>query len=160
LQTGFLPHAIVDNLAFFSESLQGNENAGLNRSIIMQAWLCVFFGGGFGSILRYATVLALRQLLPAAVFPWGILLANVLGSFALGFLAAHPALKLREGGPWLFLATGMLGGYTTFSTWTQDVWQLWLAGQTGLAALNLSVSVIGGLMAAALGWRLGEVCFG
>lgn len=118
----------------------------------MRAALYVFFGGGLGSVARYATIHLLSRLLPVTVFPWGVFVANILGSFILGFLCALPVMREKGSGPWLFAATGFLGGYTTFSTLANDSWLL-LAGQhPWLAALNAVGSVALGVIAAALGW--------
>lgn len=124
----------------------------------MREVLLVFLGGGLGSVARYATVLGLARWLPKAVFPWGVFAANILGSFILGFLFALPAMKAKGGGPWLFAATGFLGGYTTFSTLANDSWLLIVNQHSWLAALNAFGSMILGITAAALGWWAGSKC--
>lgn len=124
----------------------------------MHAALFVFLGGGLGSVARYATIRLLARCLPTAVFPWGVFAANILGSFILGFLCALPIMREKGGGPWLFAATGFLGGYTTFSTLANDSWLL-LAGQhPWLAVLNAVGSIVLGIIAAALGWWLAGRC--
>jgi len=114
----------------------------------------VFLGGGIGSVLRYWTILAVHRWLPAGVFPLGVFTANVLGSFTLGFLFALPIMRSRDHLAWLFMATGVLGGYTTFSTLANDSWQLLLGNQPWVALLNTAGSIIAGTAAAALGWGL------
>ena len=118
----------------------------------------VFIGGGLGSVVRYCTVIGLARLLPKSVFPWGVFTANILGSFILGFLFALPAMKDKGGGPWLFAATGFLGGYTTFSTLANDSWLLLVNQHSWLALLNAFGSIILGIAAAALGWWAGSKC--
>jgi len=118
----------------------------------------IFLGGGIGSVLRHGTVLAAQRLWPAALFPHGVLIANLLGSLVLGFLFALPVVRAREG-LWLFAATGVLGGYTTFSTLANDSWQLLLNQHPGLALLNAAGSVIAGIAAAALGWQMARMLF-
>lgn len=109
----------------------------------MNAFL-VFVGAGIGGVLRHgANVAALRLLGPG--FPWATLSVNVLGSFFMGLLAGWLALKapgdhahpLR-----LFLAAGVLGGFTTFSAFSLDAVVLWQRGETGLAVAYMGGSVI------------------
>lgn len=120
--------------------------------------LLVFLGGGIGSVLRYLTVISAARLLPKAVFPWGVFAANITGSFILGFLFALPVMKEKSSGPWLFAATGVLGGYTTFSTLSNDSWLLLLNQHSWLALLNAFGSILLGITAAALGWLAGSKC--
>ena len=122
----------------------------------MKNLILVFLGGGIGSVLRYGTVIGMARLLPKAVFPWGVFAANILGSFVLGFLFALPAMKEKGSGPWLFAATGVLGGYTTFSTLSNDSWLLLLNQHSWLALINAIGSVLLGITAAALGWWAGS----
>jgi CrcB protein len=85
-------------------------------------------------------------------FPWGTLSVNILGSFAMGVLAGWLALKAGE--EWtqpvrVFVATGILGGFTTFSAFSLDAVLLWERGQIALAAAYIVASVvlsIGGLV--------------
>jgi fluoride exporter len=120
----------------------------------MTSYLLVFLGGGVGAVLRYATVLVLAPWNRA--FPWAILLANGLGSFLLGFLAALPGLS-RQHPLWLLLATGVLGGYTTFSTFSNDTWELLQRGQILGAVGNALGSLLIGIGAAAVGWKLASL---
>lgn len=122
----------------------------------MKNILLIFLGGGLGSVLRYGTVIGMARLLPKAVFPWGVLTANILGSFILGFLFALPAMKDKGSGPWLFAATGVLGGYTTFSTLSNDSWLLMLNQHSWLALINAIGSILLGITAAAVGWWAGS----
>lgn len=124
----------------------------------MRNVLLVFLGGGVGSVLRYLTVIGVAKLCPRSVFPWGVFAANILGSFVLGFLFALPALKEKGSGPWLFAATGVLGGYTTFSTLSNDSWLLWVNQYSWLALINAVGSILLGVSAAALGWWAGSKC--
>ncbi len=122
----------------------------------MKNVVLIFLGGGFGSVLRYYTVVGMARLLPEGRFPWGVLAANLCGSFILGFLFALPAMKDKGSGPWLFAATGVLGGYTTFSTLANDSWLLMLNQHSWLALLNAIGSILLGITAAAVGWWAGS----
>jgi fluoride exporter len=113
-------------------------------------FLIVFLGGGIGAALRHGVNLASARLLGAA-FPYATLFENVTGSLAMGLLAGYFAFKGDASQSWrLFLTTGILGGYTTFSAFSLDAALLHQRGEFGLAALYIVASValsIGGLFA-------------
>jgi CrcB protein len=113
-------------------------------------YLIVFLGGGIGAALRHGVNLAAARLLGTS-FPFGTLTVNVLGSAVMGALAAYFAFKSGGTQHWrLFFTTGILGGFTTFSTFSLDVVVLYERGGLGLAAFYVLVSValaIGGLLA-------------
>jgi CrcB protein len=113
-------------------------------------FLIVFVGGGIGAALRHGFNLAFARLLGTA-FPYATLFENVTGSLVMGLLVAYFAFKGAIPHHWqLFLTTGILGGYTTFSTFSLDTALLYERGQFGLAALYVLLSValsIGGLFA-------------
>lgn len=121
-------------------------------------FLLVFLGAGMGGLAREAvTLLSLRLAGPG--FPWGTLAINVSGSalmgILVGFFAARniPSNELR-----LFLMTGVLGGYTTFSTFSLDSVTLWEKGESFAAigyvgaSLALSIVALAAAMAAARHW--------
>ena len=104
-------------------------------------YLIVFLGGGVGAALRHGINLAVGRMLGTA-FPYGTLLINITGSFIMGMVAAYFAFKGDASQHWrLFLTTGILGGYTTFSAFSLDVALLYERGEIGLAALYVSASV-------------------
>ena len=118
----------------------------------MQNYLVVFVGAGIGGTLRYAVnSVCARYCGPS--FPWGTLTVNIAGSFLMGALAGWLAFKAGEG--WshplrLFLATGILGGFTTFSAFSLDAVALWERGDLGPAMAYVAASIvlsIGGLAA-------------
>ena len=84
-------------------------------------FVIVFIGGGLGAALRHGVNLLSARLFGTA-FPWHTLIENVTGSLVMGFLAAYFAFKADPSSQhWrLFLTTGILGGYTTFSTFSLD----------------------------------------
>ncbi|MFZ1045244.1 MAG: fluoride efflux transporter CrcB [Pseudolabrys sp.] len=118
-----------------------------NRSI---GYLIVFLGGGIGAALRHGFNLAFARLVGTA-FPYATLFENVSGSIGMGMLVATFAFRSGIPHHWqLFLTTGILGGYTTFSTFSLDVALLYERGQIGVAEVYVLLSVvlsIGGLFA-------------
>jgi CrcB protein len=105
-------------------------------------YLIVFLGGGIGASLRHGVNLAAARWLGVA-FPFGTLIVNVSGSLIMGLLAGYFAFKGDASQHWrLFLTTGILGGYTTFSAFSLDVAVLYERGAIGLAAAYVLVSVI------------------
>ena len=104
------------------------------------AYLIVFLGSGLGGALR----LGMNQLLPqtGSDFPYGLIVVNVSGSILLGFLAGYFGFKSEASQPWrLFLATGICGGYTTFSGFSQETVLIAERGQLTFAGLYVVVSV-------------------
>lgn len=114
-------------------------------------YLIVFLGAGLGGALRHAVNLAALRLGWIA-FPIGTLAINVLGSFLMGLIAEWFALRghLPQQAR-LFLTTGVLGGFTTFSAFSLDAALLYERGKPGLAALYVLASVALSLSALAAG---------
>ena len=110
-------------------------------------FLLVFVGGGLGSAARYGVgLLALR--LVGNGFPWGTFAINVVGSFAMGVVAEYFALKSGMSQPLrLFLTTGIIGGFTTFSTFSLETALLYEHGEAGTALLYVLGSVTIGVAA-------------
>lgn len=120
----------------------------------MYRYVAVFLGGGIGAALRFAVgSLALRVY--AGLFPLGTFIINISGSFLIGFLmalflnrpAAHPAWRL-------FLVVGVLGGYTTFSSFEWETFMALKSGAPLVAALNVLLSVGIGLVGVWAGAQL------
>lgn len=108
-------------------------------------------GGALGAAGRYLTNVAATRLLGVG-FPWGTLTVNVLGSLAMGLVIGWLARR-SEGGMVLslFLTTGILGGFTTFSAFSLDALSLWQRGDTGLAFAYVTGSVMLSLAAVFVG---------
>src|SRR5688500_4070536 len=107
----------------------------------MTAYLIVFLGAGLGGMLRYGVNIAALRLL-GSIFPYGTLTVNVVGSFIMGMLAGYFALKANPGQTWrLFLTTGVMGGFTTFSAFSLDTVMLYERGTLVLTALYGVASV-------------------
>ena len=110
----------------------------------------VALGGALGALARYGV----GTLVPNDRLPWATVGINIAGSFLLGFLVASGerlSPELRTG-----LAVGLLGGFTTFSTFSADVFFEFESGDEALAGLLVLVSVGCGVAAAGVGWFLGR----
>jgi CrcB protein len=105
-------------------------------------FLIVFLGGGLGAALRHGVnVIAARWL--GTAFPYGTLIINVLGSLAMGLIAEYFALKAGLPQRWrLFLTTGILGGFTTFSAFSLEAALLYERGQIAGSAIYVIASVV------------------
>lgn len=117
----------------------------------MNSYLLVFVGGGIGSILRLGTY-QLARLWLSSDFPWGTLAVNVIGGFVAGLLTGW--LLGRSAGATdpatLFLMTGVLGGFTTFSAFSVEAVLMFQRGQQAGAFAYVLASVLlaaGGVLA-------------
>lgn len=112
-------------------------------------WVGVVLCGGLGAVARFALDGAVGR--KVSSFPYGTLVVNVSGAFLLGlFEGTHPGSNLA-----LVLGTGLLGAYTTFSTWMLETQRLVEERQHLRAGLNILGSVAAGIVAAGLGLWLG-----
>ena len=119
---------------------------------MMKNFLLVAAGGGLGTMVRYGTSLLFQK----NTFPVATLFINIIGSFAIGIIMAL-SLKNTAGinEQWkLFLATGICGGFTTFSAFSYENLQLMQAGKCKLAFLYIICSVLLGLLAVFFGFKL------
>jgi CrcB protein len=104
-------------------------------------YLLVFIGGGLGASLRHAVNMASTRTLGTA-FPYHTFIINISGSIVMGLIAGYLAFKGGATQHWrLFLMTGILGGYTTFSAFSLDTALLYERGEVGLAVLYVVGSV-------------------
>jgi CrcB protein len=114
-------------------------------------FLLVFLGGGVGAALRHGVNVTFARWFGTG-FPFHTLFENVTGSFVMGMLAGYFAFRTQASQELrLFLTTGVLGGYTTFSAFSLDTVFLWERGQHALAGGYVLASVaasIGGLVLA------------
>ena len=123
-------------------------------------YLIVFLGGGLGAALRHGVNIAAARLLGTG-FPFATMIENVTGSLAMGLLAGYFAFR-GSGGlqHWqLFLTTGILGGYTTFSTFSLDAVLLYERGAVSLAALYVLGSVVLSIAGLVAGLALARQAF-
>ena len=119
----------------------------------MNGLLWVAAGGAIGSVARHGLNIVVSRTIGAG-FPWGILLINICGCLVMGMVAAGLLRLPMPDAARLFLATGILGGFTTFSAFALDTMKLVQAGQTGLAALYVLASVSLSLLAVFAGFLL------
>jgi len=123
---------------------------------MMMTLLQVAAGGALGAVLRLGVTLGMARVAGPG-FPLGVLTVNVLGSFLIGVVVV---LSFHRGFDHLnpFLVTGVLGGFTTFSTFSLEALTLWERGAAGAAAAYVGLSVILSLAAVALGaWAVRAV---
>jgi CrcB protein len=117
---------------------------------LVQWWL-LFGGGGIGAVLRFALASWVDQRL-GPPFPWGTFVVNLSGCFAIGVIAT-----LADENGWLsrevrlFLVPGVLGGFTTFSTFGLESWRAIAEGHGGVALAYALASVGGGIVAVVAG---------
>jgi fluoride exporter len=105
-------------------------------------YLLVFIGGGLGASLRHAVNVLCARCLGTA-FPWGTFIINISGSTVMGLIAGYLAFKGEASQAWrLFLMTGILGGYTTFSAFSLDAVLLYERGEIALALFYVLGSVV------------------
>ncbi len=117
--------------------------------------LWVGLGGFLGSIGRYLLGEYVQYLVKGTGFPYGTLTVNLIGCLGIGFLSQwvgtrgflSPEIRL-------FVFMGLLGGFTTFSTFSYETMRLWQAGDSTAALANVAVHVVLGLGAAWLGHAL------
>ena len=120
---------------------------------MMQNALIVFIGAGLGGVLRHGVNTGCARFCGTA-FPWGTLSVNVVGSLAMGLIVGWLSFRTEAG--WsqplrLFLTTGILGGFTTFSAFSLDTVLLWERGETALAGGYAVGSVLLSVAALAAG---------
>ena len=117
----------------------------------MLAYVVIFIGAGVGGTLRHFMNVSIARI-AGTHFPYHTLAINITGSMVMGMIAAWFAMKGGSTGHLrLFLATGVLGGYTTFSAFSLDAVLLWERHEHLLATLYVGGSVAGSLLGLALG---------
>ena len=126
----------------------------------MQLFLLACLGGAIGSGARYLVNVVCAQCL-APGFPWATFFVNVVGSLLMGVVVAGIVPALGGSVAWrTFLATGILGGFTTFSAFSLDVIDLMQRQQTGPALLYVSGSFVISIAALAAGLTLARAGLG
>lgn len=118
--------------------------------MLLKNFLLVGLGGMVGSMLRYACYL----LLPGGPFPLATFTVNIAGSFIIGLVMGVAAKSVHQHQIHLLLATGLCGGFTTFSAFSADGMHLASQGKTGLLVLYAIASVVLCMLATYGGYKL------
>ena len=122
-------------------------------------WLMIAIGGALGSMARYAAVSYITPLF-AYRFPFGTFIVNISGSFLIGVAYVVIVEKAIIPVEWrLFFITGIIGGYTTFSSFSLEVLQTWQEGYPLNSILYVTGSVFLGLLATYIGMQLTQKLF-
>ena len=117
----------------------------------------VFIGGGIGAVFRYLLAGWIYKVI-GTDFPYGTLVVNVVGCFVIGlFLTMAEDRFLISPSVRTFVAVGIIGGFTTFSTFNFETLELLKDGAISLALLNVGASVIVGLSATWVGAIIGRI---
>ena len=112
---------------------------------LMLQYLVVGLGGALGSMLRFGLGTFIDNSVQKTIFPWGTIVVNITGCLVIGFIATVSSTDGRWMIPTLwrtFIMIGILGGYTTFSSFTLQTLTLAQAGQLGGAVANVLISVV------------------
>ena len=121
----------------------------------MIKYLLLATGGAIGTILRYSmSGLAYRMV--NSVFPWGTIVVNLTGSFAIGLLWGFFEIQNISSNMRNFIFIGILGGFTTFSTYALESLNLFRDGEIKLAMTNMLISNICGLILVFAGFMLSK----
>ena len=115
----------------------------------------VALGGALGATLRYAV----SEWVSVDSFPYATLSVNLVGSFLLGVLAGGLAQNLLSANMALLLGTGVLGAFTTMSTFSVETIQMFEQGHGNSAIVYIIITMAFGPILALLGWKLGESIF-
>jgi CrcB protein len=117
----------------------------------MMGYAVVFVGAGVGGAIRHFMNIHVARLM-GTHFPWYTFVINISGSLVMGLVAGWFIMKgAGTGHLRLFLATGILGGYTTFSAFSLDAMLLWERGEHLLAAYYVGGSVVLSILGLAIG---------
>ena len=115
--------------------------------------LLVALGGAIGGMGRFAVSNLLARYLGKA-FPWGTLAVNASGALLAGWLLGSLDIASAPSPLWLFTVAGLLGGYTTVSSFSLQTIELWQGGQPLRASVNVGATLLLGLAMVSLGWLL------
>ncbi len=123
---------------------------------MVSQWLLVALGGGAGAVLRFY----ISETVPSQAFPWATLSVNLVGSFLLGVVMAASLLNILGETEALLLGMGLLGGFTTMSTFSVETMMMADEGRWMAAATYCLVSTSIGPLLAWVGWKGGQAWLG
>lgn len=112
----------------------------------------IALAGAVGAVVRHRIGVAIG----VRTFPWATLSVNVIGSFALALLLAGPGVARWSPTTTTALAVGLLGSFTTFSTFGYETFTFLRTGREQLAFAYMALSLVGGLAAVAVGYLIGR----
>lgn len=118
--------------------------------------MAIFLGGGTGSVLRYCVQMMLHERIVPYSFPWATFTVNILGSFLIGLFYTLSARFNLSTEIRLLLTTGLCGGFTTFSTFSNDGLIMMKQGFYGMFFLYTLLSILLGIIAAFAGGAFGR----
>ena len=121
------------------------------------AYLLIFIGSGLGGVLRYLMSVNVQRMTNGWIFPFGTFSVNMLGCLLIGWLAQLVEAKgFFPGEQKLFIFVGLLGGFTTFSSFSYETAQLLRDGEFLYASANAVLQVVVGLACVWLGYFIGK----
>lgn len=118
--------------------------------------IVIFLGGGTGSVLRYCVQMALHERIVPYSFPWATFTVNILGSFLIGLFYTLSARFNLSTEVRMLLTTGLCGGFTTFSTFSNDGLIMIKQGFYSMFILYTLLSIVLGVTAAFAGGAFGR----
>ncbi|MCM1377285.1 MAG: fluoride efflux transporter CrcB [Clostridium sp.] len=122
---------------------------------MLKDFVAIFLGGGLGSVMRYGMQLIMHERIATYHFPWATFSVNIIGSFLIGlFYAVSARFNLSEETR-LFLTAGLCGGFTTFSTFSNDTLSMLRTGDWLPAIIYIFSSILVGIVACMAGGYLG-----
>ena len=122
---------------------------------MLSHWFLVALGGAVGAVLRFY----LSETLPSEAFPWATLSVNLVGSFLLGVVMAATLVDAIGETQALLLGVGLLGAFTTMSTFSVETVMMVEDGRWRLAGLTWSCRLLVGPLMAWFGWKGGQTWF-
>ena len=123
---------------------------------MLSNWMLVAIGGAIGAVMRFYV----SETVPTSTFPWATLSVNLVGSLLLGTVAAGALTSMLSESQALLLGAGLLGAFTTMSTFSVETITLVEAGEWRAATTYVMVSAVGGPLLAFVGWKSGQAVMG
>ena len=123
---------------------------------MLSNWMLVAIGGAIGAVMRFYV----SETVPTSTFPWATLGVNLVGSLLLGTVAAGALTSVLSESQALLLGAGLLGAFTTMSTFSVETITLVEAGEWRAATTYVMVSAVGGPLLALGGWKSGQAVMG